>query len=39
VLNVLFLDGHAATSPAAKLYLGGYSGIFWTGIFSSAVDG
>lgn len=38
VLNVLFLDGHAATSPAAKLYLGGYSGIFWTGIFSSAVD-
>ena len=37
-LNVSYLDGHAATTPAGKMYLGGYRGIFWTGFYSSLVD-
>ena len=37
-LNVSYLDGHAATTPAGKMYLGGYVGIFWTGFYNSTVD-
>ena len=37
-LNVAYLDGHAATTPAGKMYLGGYTGIFWTGFHDSDVD-
>ena len=37
-LNVAYLDGHAATTPAGKMYLGGYVGIFWTGFYNSTVD-
>ena len=37
-LNVAYLDGHAATTPAGKMYLGGYKGIFWTGFYDPTVD-
>ena len=37
-LNVAYLDGHASTTPAGKMYLGGYKGIFWTGFYNSTVD-
>lgn len=37
-LNVAYLDGHAATTPAGKMYLGGYKGIFWTGFYYETVD-
>ena len=37
-LNVAYLDGHAATTPAGKMYLGGYNGIFWTGFYDPTVD-
>ena len=37
-LNVAYLDGHAATTPAGKMYLGGYMGIFWTGFYDPTVD-
>ena len=37
-LNVSYLDGHAAITPAGKMYLGGYVGIFWTGFYNSTVD-
>lgn len=37
-LNVAYLDGHAATTPAGKMYLGGYKGIFWTGFYDETVD-
>ena len=37
-LNVAYLDGHASTTPAGKMYLGGYKGIFWTGFYDPTVD-
>lgn len=37
-LNVAYLDGHAATTPAGKMFLGGYWGIFWTGFYYETVD-
>ena len=37
-LNVAYLDGHASTTPAGKMYLGGYNGIFWTGFYDPTVD-
>ena len=37
-LNVAYLDGHASTTPAGKMYLGGYNGIFWTGYYDPTVD-
>ena len=37
-LNIAWLDGHAAITPAHKMYLGGYSGMFWTGFFVASVD-
>ena len=37
-LNVAYLDGHASATPAGKMYLGGYEGIFWTGFYSEYVD-
>ncbi len=37
-LNVAYLDGHAATTPAGKMFLGGYRGIFWTGFYYETVD-
>ena len=37
-LNVAYLDGHASTTPAGKMYLGGYKGIFWTGYYDPTVD-
>ena len=37
-LNIAWLDGHASLTPAHKMYLGGYSGMFWTGYFVASVD-
>ena len=37
-LNVAYLDGHAATTPAGKMFMGGYRGIFWTGFYYPTVD-
>ena len=37
-LNIAWLDGHASLTPAHKMYLGGYSGMFWSGYFVASVD-
>ncbi len=37
-LNIAYLDGHASTTPAGKMHLGGYNGIFWTGFYDPTVD-
>lgn len=37
-VNIGWLDGHASSSNGADMYLGGYTGCFWTGQQISGVD-